>query len=172
MTKIIGVDPGLDGAIALLDVKEWTLEVHDMPTYSRTKSKTKRFIDPDLLSNILDKEDATVLYLEAVTASPQMGTVSAFSFGEAKGIVLGVAGALRIPVTQVTPVMWKRRMDTPADKTEALGRARQLFPASGEVFHAKTHADRAEASIIALYGALDQSHSPEKPISVTLGLGR
>lgn len=168
MTIVAGIDPGLDGAIALLDVGKWVVRVSDMPTYSLTKSKTKRFVDPDLLANVLDNGAIAVLYLEAVTASPQMGVVSAFSFGEARGVVVGVAGALRIPLNLVTPVKWKKRMDVPADKPEAVARARQLFPDCGEVFNAKKDADRAEASIIALYGALDQGHTPTKPVKVRL----
>lgn len=166
---IVGIDPGLDGAIALLDTDEARIIVHDMPTGVITKSKTKRYILAEQLADILDKPAITVVWLEQVSSSPQQGVVSAFSFGEGFGIVKGVCAALRIPIWMVPPATWKRRMQCPREKTEARGRAMQLFPKNGGVFDAKKDDGRAEACIIALYGALDQGFKAKSPIQVVLG---
>lgn len=169
MSTVVGIDPGLQGAIAFLDVRAWTIRVFDMPTFTVTKTKTKNHVDAIQLANLLDSPSLFMVYVEAVTSSPQMGVVSAFSFGEGLGIIKGVAGALQLPINLVAPNKWKRRMQCPADKTEARARARQLFPSCEGVFDAKKDDGRAEACIIALYGALDQNHKPTSAVSVVLG---
>ena len=48
--SVWGIDPGLNGAIALFDMMEGHLEVHDMPVM---EIKKKRQVNPQLLTNIL-----------------------------------------------------------------------------------------------------------------------
>ena len=57
--------------------------------------------------------------VENVHAMPKQGVSSTFRFGVAVGIIHGVAGALRLPLTLVTPTQWKKFHGLPSDKEAA-----------------------------------------------------
>jgi crossover junction endodeoxyribonuclease RuvC len=160
---IAGIDPGVDGAIALLDPIECKLQIFRMPTFTRTKTKSKRYINTIELGQIL--REATGLshaYAEEVHASPQMGTVSAFSFGSSYGAVKGALGALAVPYDEIPPTEWKKAMRAPKDKKESRARAHELMPSCVSML--KTP-DCAEAAMIAMYGAMRAGHLFNKPIT-------
>ena len=152
MAVIIGIDPGLSGAIAELD--SGVILVSDMPTFAvKRGNKTRRFVDPVRLAAIL-----RILYspdhiiLEEVASMPKQGVASTFSFGRAFGIVEGVIGALGIPVTYVRPAVWKREMKLTADKGQSQLLATHLFPKDAGQWPLKKHDGRAEAALLAEYG--------------------
>jgi crossover junction endodeoxyribonuclease RuvC len=155
---IIGIDPGAAGAIAW--VRDGRLvTVQDMPTMldSGGKGKSaalKRRVDGVALARLLrDCGPIDMLYLERATAMPGQGVVSMFAFGVAYGAVLGVAGALQIPVTIITASQWKAAMHCAADKRLARLRATQLMPYAAEHWSRVRDHGRAEAALIALYGS-------------------
>lgn len=92
-----------------------------------------------------------IAWIEDVFSSSQMGVTSSFSFGEGKGILKGILAACQIPRRYIAPSKWKQDMGVPADKPLAKLRAHRLFPACVSIL---TNADKAEAAMIALYGAL------------------
>lgn len=156
MTAVIcGVDPGLNGAFAFIDIKACTLEVVDMPTVERGG---KRHVDPIMVGAILNKHIPDQVYLELVHASPQMGVTSSFSFGRSSGILLGAAGAAGLPVKEVAPNIWKPRMGCSSDKKQTVGVASKLLPKCAGAWKLVKHTDRAEAALIALYGAVIDGH--------------
>lgn len=148
---IAGCDPGAKGAIALLYPERGMLRVIDMPTYEITRTKTRTLMDEGAIADFLKDGMPIHLYLEEVFASPQMGVTSAFTFGVNYGTVKGVCTGLSIPRSEVRPQVWKKGLNVPKDKKEATARAKQLFPACTTLF---SRPDRAEASLIALYGML------------------
>ena len=89
------------------------------------------------------------LVVERVHAMPQQGVSSTFKFGMGCGIIHGVAGALRLPVTLVTPTQWKGFHHLPGKIKEA---ARELairkWPEHNHRLDRKKDADRAEALLI------------------------
>jgi hypothetical protein len=76
-----------------------------------------------------------------------------FGYGESFGLVRGVLAARAVPYTLVTPVTSKRSLQVPKAKDGARARASQLLPASAHLWPLKHHHGRAEAALLALYGA-------------------
>lgn len=148
---ICGIDPGLNGAFAFLDIEADTLTIVDMPTVEKNG---KRYVSPAQVGAILNTYLPDVAVLEAVHSSPQMGVASSFSFGRSSGILLGAAGALGLPVSEVPPSVWKPRMGCTADKKQTVAQATKLLPTCAAAWKLVKHTDRAEAALIAVYGAV------------------
>lgn len=155
---VLGIDPGLEGALAFLDPIGGTLEIHDMPTFAVTKTKRKEYVDLWAVRDLVRGRAIVHTYLEEVTASPQMGVVSAFSFGGGYFGVQGVLIASDTPLTTVRPGIWKTRMRAPADKKQSVARAKALFPRCTEIIGKKD--GRAEAAMLALFGCLELNMTP------------
>jgi crossover junction endodeoxyribonuclease RuvC len=159
---VLGVDPGVDGAFAFIDPVACTLRVADMPCFTRTTTKTKRFADAVGIGNLVRSEPIVHCYIEKVASSPQMGVVSAFSFGYSFGTLHGALSALQVPLDEVPPQEWKKAMRTTADKKESKARAHQLMPQCVKLLG---RADRAEAAMLALYGTMLLGHKITKPLT-------
>lgn len=152
---ICGVDPGLSGAICFYATESnGPYLVNDMPTLELKRGgKLKREIDARVLVRQLAAVRPGHAFVELVGAMPGQGVSSVFAFGKGYGIVLGIIAALGIPMTQVAPVTWKKAMRVPAAKDGARARASDLMPASAHFWPLKKHDGRAEAALIALWGA-------------------
>lgn len=146
--KICGIDPGVAGAIALLE-DDRLLQVLDMPTF---QMKTKRTINADGISTTLRDWQPDHVFLELVGSRPGEGHVGAFSFGEGVGVLRGVVAALQLPITRVTPAQWKQALKVPAAKDGARARATQLFPRAAAQWSRVKDDGRAEAAMIGLWG--------------------
>lgn len=166
---IVGIDPGNAGAIAFLDPDARTLRVVDMPIYEWTTTKTRKKIDGYSIVAEMNSQPVNHIYMEEVWSSPQMGVVSAFSFGNGRGIIEGLAAGLQIPMTQVKPAKWKKDLKVPADKKFAVQRATQLIPSAGTLFRGPRGGildGRAEAALLAFYGCLDLNLPIKGPITI------
>lgn len=151
MKTIMGIDPGLSGAIASLSDAENI--IYDMPTFEITKNKSKRrMIDIPKLLDILKKDGATHVFIERVNAQPGNGITASFTFGFGCGVIEAAVTAAGIPFTYVHPQTWKSALSCPKDKDGARMRASQLLPAMTHWWDLKKHDGRAEAALIALYG--------------------
>lgn len=149
---IIGVDPGLHGAVALYR-SEKDFGVFDMPTFELVRNnKKKHELDPHTLARLLTPYRLATAWLEQVGSMPGQGVSSVFSFGKSYGIVIGVLATLGIPYNFVTPQVWKKAMQVPASKDAARARASQLLPLHTNKWNLVKHDGRAEAALIALYG--------------------
>ena len=89
-TAILGIDPGLSGALALYDV-DGSLEVVDIPTLQLKK----RVIDEYALARIIDDWSPRIreVWLEQVGTRPGEGAVGAFTFGRGYGLIRGICAA-------------------------------------------------------------------------------
>ena len=91
--KILGIDPGLSGAIAILEKKK-VLKLFDMPVMAEGK-KNKKQLNSAQLVNIIrensigDEEIAVVV--EQVNAMPGQGVTSMFNFGQTFGAIKAFA---------------------------------------------------------------------------------
>lgn len=154
MSIVLGFDPGQTGAIAAYDGAIITGLI-DMPTMARLHGKGQQ-VDPyTLATEILDLcggRNATAV-IEAVSAMPGQGVSSMFRFGESVGVVLGVLGALQMPVRWVTPQRWKKAAGIAGrDKDAARSLAIQLHPEVAELLKRKKDVGRADAALIARFG--------------------
>lgn len=151
---MIGIDPGLSGAIAVLGEM---IFVWDMPTNTVSRNnKSKRELDTAVLMKMLVQakvENPGIgATIEQATAMPKQGVSSVFSFGQSYGAVLGVLAGLGIPVTKVHPRVWKKAMRVNSGKDGSRARASELLPNCADMWERKKDDGRAEAALIALYG--------------------
>ena len=153
-TITLGIDPGQTGAIAAYD-GERVIGLIDMPTMPRLHGKGQQ-VDPySLASALLDlcHGRSASAVLEAVSAMPGQGVSSTFHFGESVGVVLGVLGALQLPVRMVTPAKWKKAAGLLGrDKDAARTLAIQLHPEVADQLARKKDVGRADAVCIARFG--------------------
>jgi crossover junction endodeoxyribonuclease RuvC len=143
---ILGIDPGLSGALGFYFPAVGRVALEDAPTADGEINS------PALAARIRAFTPAMIV-LEQVHAMPKQGVSSTFTFGASYGQIRGVVGALGIPLYLVTPRKWKKHFQLSADKEESRGRAIQLFPANAERLTRKKDHGRAEAALLAKYGA-------------------
>tara|TARA_B100000212_G_scaffold335173_1_gene306797 strand:+ start:1246 stop:1725 length:480 start_codon:yes stop_codon:yes gene_type:complete len=148
---VIGIDPGINGAIARYNSSEASaatqLIIWDMPILEVNKKKT---ISPYLVANIL-KEAAAPVYIEKVAAMPGQGVTSMFNFGKGFGVLLGAAAGLGLQTTQVTPQTWMKALKCQRGKDANRQRACELFPQYADMFARKKDDGRADAALLAYY---------------------
>jgi crossover junction endodeoxyribonuclease RuvC len=150
--RVLGVDPGLTGAFAIIETSLDLLLVWDMPV-ALSGTGTRKEVVPVFVADIVrDNQPIDVCFIERVGAMPKQGVSSVFSFGRSYGVVLGVLGALRVPVHLVPPADWKRTMKLGQDKSAARAMAVRMFPDSAHYFQRVRDHDRAEATLIACCG--------------------
>lgn len=155
----IGIDPGITGALALLDDEE-VLFVMDMPAMEKTHGKGQQVNAAILADNIRhcqaiaeNKGCGLKAYLEQAAAMPKQGVTSMFSFGQSFGVIIGVLGALGIPQRLVRPQAWKKRaglQGKPKDAARAL--VIQQHPEIAGQLTRKKDCGRADAVLIARFG--------------------
>ena len=135
------IDPGaVNAAIAVFN-DDMVLFVDDIRT-------TGNMLDSVALAHALSDMRVAHVVIENVHAMPKQWVSSTFRFGMGCGIIQGVAGALRLPVTLVAPAQWKAFHKLNADKEKARALAIQRWPAQHHRLARKMDAGRAEALLI------------------------
>lgn len=169
MRYIGGIDPGLTGALAVLDFEKFHLHLWDTPTVSvKVGDKIRKRCDPGAYADALAHFPLDYCTIENVQSLPSDGHVGAFTFGKVTGIAIGIAAGLDIPLASVAPAKWKMQMQVAADKKAAKYRASQLFPNCTGGWSREMDHGRAEAAIIALYSAILVGLTPSQPFQLGL----
>lgn len=143
---VIGIDPGLSGALAVVDQRHQLVAVYDMPLGNGAVSAQQLVALAPWAS-----PDYGPAVIEDVHAMPKQGVSSSFGFGRSKGVVEGVMATAGRPLVYVAPSTWKRRMGLSRDKGASRQRAVELWPAMADAFRLVKHDGRAEAALIALW---------------------
>ena len=154
----IGIDPGITGALALLEMvpdpgKSKVMAVLPMPVLPLGKHQQPNC---DKLAEILvgwshQAKIEPIVFLEEVHAMPGQGSVSMFNFGMGYGMVQGVLCATGLSYVLVRPQAWKKRAGLlNTEKDMARTRAQQLCP--GTDLSLKKDIGKADAILIASYG--------------------
>lgn len=143
----LGIDPGLTGALALLDADGAPELVADLPVIrdGRLSWIDGRALQSMLLDALQGRQGRAVA--ERVSAIPRQGVASSFAFGVVMGSLLSVLQTLQLPLELVTAAQWKRALGLSSDKRASLDKARLLFP-TADLRLAK-HDGRAEALLLA-----------------------
>jgi crossover junction endodeoxyribonuclease RuvC len=146
----IGIDPGLSGAIAVIDQAGELVTVADLPF---VHDKSLAWVDGGVLQvmllNALQGRPARA-YVERVGSMPGQGVASSFAFGCGYGSILSVVQTMLISMMLVTPAVWKRSSRLGQDKHSSLHKARLMWPRAD--LRLAKHEGRAEALLIAEYG--------------------
>ena len=154
---ILGIDPGLNGAIAWVADTGHLIRVADMPTI---EVHGKKKVSPQMLVSMLedDAHEIKMAAIEEVGAMPGQGVTSMFNFGYSAGILAGVCAGLLIPMTFYRPAAWKRAAGVPADKGAARLMAQSFWPGSRDFVRSKDDG-RAEAALLARWVALKEKQA-------------
>lgn len=158
MSLVVGIDPGVEGAFALYDASTRELcAVWDTPVLEIKEGKTvKRRIDINelvLLVSEIAVYGPELALVEKVGGLPGQSAPAGFSFGFSVGALHTALAVLKIPRQTVAPAVWKRAMRVTDDKDGARAMASMLLPGAALEWRRKKDHGRAEAALIAVYGA-------------------
>jgi len=131
----IGIDNGLDGAVAVLNDSDNTLKTFSTPFIKEDMggNKTKRRYDIPGMINLL-KPYANIAtnafaVLESAQAMPKQGVTSMFSIGYGFGIWSAILACLKIPHTIIRPQKWQGKYGISGDtKAQAYLVCERIFP--------------------------------------------
>ena len=151
---IIGIDPGISGAICFFKNGE-VKEILDMPNMADGK-KNKRQINSAQVTNIikerLNNGKEVVVVVEQVNAMPGQGVTSMFNFGQSFGVIKGICAALSLPIYFVRPMKWKKHFNLiKTNKDASRTKVIEAYPQISSKLHRKKDSNRADAILIALY---------------------
>lgn len=160
MTCVVGVDPGVTGAIAWINGDEYG--VVDMPS-EVVDGTYRRKILADEVADIFHERKPDLVVVEEVgpigefrseTRKGRVSPSSNFRLGQSHGIILGIVAAIRprARVERVKPADWKVLFGLGRDKEMSRAAAKRLFPLAGDRLNAKKDHNRAEALLLAYWG--------------------
>ena len=152
--KIIGIDPGLSGAIVILEENK-VLGMFDMPVMAEGK-KNKRQLNSAQLVNIINehikKNEEIAVVVEQVNAMPGQGVTSMFNFGQTFGAIKGVCAALELPIFFVRPSKWKKHFElTNSSKDSSRTKVIEMYPSLSSQLSKKKDVNKSDAILIARF---------------------
>ena len=152
--RIIGIDPGLSGAIAVLDNNK-VLKIYDMPVMAEGK-KNKRQLNSAQLVNIIKDNiencEEINIVVEQVNAMPGQGVTSMFNFGQTFGAIKGVCAALNLPIFFIRPSKWKKYFELiNSSKDSSRTKAIEMYPSIADQLSKKKDVNKSDAILIARF---------------------
>lgn len=129
---VMGIDPGLQGAIGFLALDRSHAEVHPLPVIDGE-------IDVMTLSGVVaearSRLDVRFCLIEQAMVLPTQGSVSGFTIGKNYGRLLTFLEMAVLPFEEIRPSKWKKMMfgavkyeSKKEMKQAAVLHARKLFP--------------------------------------------
>lgn len=144
------IDPGaVSAAIAVFH--------DDHPTFVDDIRTVNGQIDVVALARALEDMKIRHVVVENVHSMPKQGVASTFKFGMGVGIIHGVAGALRLPISLVSPTTWKGFYRLSSDKEQARALAIRTWPHLNRYLDRRKDANRAEALLIGGWYLLEKA---------------
>ena len=152
--KIIGIDPGLSGAIAILEDNK-VLNIFDMPVMAEGKKNKRQLNSAQLVNIIRDNTastDEVAVVVEQVNAMPGQGVTSMFNFGQTFGAIKGVCAALNLPIFFVRPSKWKKHFELinssiDSSRTKTI----EMYPSLSNQLSKKKDVNKSDAILIARF---------------------
>ena len=153
---IIGIDPGISGAICFLKNGK-VIDAIEMPSMAEGKKNKKQVNGSQIFNEIslrikdLNKEDIKVV-IEQVSAMPGQGVTSMFNFGQSFGILKGICSAMQLPMYIIRPAKWKKYFNLiKSEKDASRTKAIEIFPYYSSNLSKKKDSSKADAILIASY---------------------
>ena len=153
---IIGIDPGISGAICFFE-SDIIKDVIEMPVMADGKKNKRQINGPQIVNEIqkrienIPKKNIFVV-VEHVSAMPGQGVTSMFNFGQSFGVIKGICSALQLPIYFVRPVKWKKYFNLiKTDKEASRSKAIQIFPYLSSKLSKKKDNNKADAILIASF---------------------
>ena len=153
---IIGIDPGITGAICFFENGE-VKDIIEMPNMADGKKNKRQINGPQIYNEILSrikdipKKDISVV-IEQVSAMPGQGVTSMFNFGQSFGVIKGICSAMQLSMHFVRPAKWKKyfgliKSEKDASRTKVI----EIFPYISSKLSRKKDSNKADAILIARY---------------------
>jgi hypothetical protein len=137
---LLGIDPGVNGALALFDKAERRVTVHDMPDTTDTLFDLVRSFPP-----------VQVCMIEKPYYPKIIGIKNAAKIAEAYGRIKAVLFVCGIPIREVSPADWKAALRLSSNKAASRELAGAFFPDDADQWKLAKHDGRAEAALLAWY---------------------
>lgn len=177
MTWLMGIDPGVSGAIAIIDLFGRKLWLHDIPYLSvklgraKARNELQEAAVAELFRGVLsDSKGELAATIEIQSPAPMIGgrgdgdgeggfkqRGSPSSMNQQLGgyfMLRGIMTGVGISYLPVGAADWKRSFRLSKDKEESRHAAARLLPLCVDAFTpGKARADFAEATMLAIYGA-------------------
>jgi hypothetical protein len=155
-STFIGVDPGLSGAVCILNRDGLLITVFDMPVLEKG-GYVRRRVDPWRLQELILPMGKMLCEplaaIESVGYRKGDGGATGASLAHSMGIVEGVVAGLGVSrVLRPLPQVWKEAMGIlRGGKERAMRRAKELWPNVNFARH-----DQAEAALLARFAWLQK----------------
>jgi len=153
---IIGIDPGISGAICFFENGE-VREVIEMPTMADGK-KNKRQINGSQTYNEISKRIKNIskkdifVVIEQVSAMPGQGVTSMFNFGQSFGVIKGICSAMQLSTFFIRPAKWKKYFNLiKSEKDASRTKVIEIFPYISSYLSKKKDSNKADAILIASF---------------------
>jgi hypothetical protein len=160
MRLVLGIDPGLTGGCAVYAAHTGTIiDVIDIPTIG---VDAKQRVDCAAIYNWISTTRGNGFiargFIERAQAMPDQGSSSGFKYGRGVGYLEATVLLSHIPLEIIEVRAWKKHFGIVGSKADGAGEAAralviQRFPEASHLFARKKDHGRAEAVLIAVYGA-------------------
>ena len=151
---IIGIDPGLRGAVAFLK-KGKVINLFEMPIMSEGKKNKNQLNNAQLVKIMrenIDDFSSTSVVVEKVNAMPGQGVTSMFNFGQTFGAIKGICAALGLSIFYVRPAKWKKHFELiNSSKDASRTKVIEMYPSISSRLTKKKDVNKADAILIARY---------------------
>jgi len=156
MMLIIGIDPGITGAICFFEDRK-IIDLIEMPNMASGKKNKRQVNGAQVYNEIFEriknynKKDIKVV-IEQVSAMPGQGVTSMFNFGQSFGVLKGICSAMQLPMYFVRPAKWKKYYSLINSKKDASRtKAIEIFPYISTQLSKKKDSNKADAILIASF---------------------
>ncbi len=153
---IIGIDPGISGAICFFENGE-VKEIIDMPNMADGKKNKRQINGPQVYNEISSRIKNTpkkeiVVVIEQVSAMPGQGVTSMFNFGQSFGVLKGICSAMQLSMRFIRPAKWKKyfgliKTEKDASRTKVI----EIFPYISSQLSKKKDSNKADAILISSF---------------------
>jgi crossover junction endodeoxyribonuclease RuvC len=150
----LGIDSGIHGALAGVTITTdgpRIVDAIDIPTIG---VKAKERVNVHAVQEWILRHGPFRAFIERGQAMPRQGASSGYKFGRAVGAIEATVALCNVPLEIVEPSVWKRALKLKGkDKEGARQRALELFPHAQHLLTRRKDHQRAEAMLIAYFGA-------------------
>ena len=153
---IIGIDPGITGAICFFENGE-VKEIIEMPNMAEGKKNKRQINGPQIYNEISKRiinipKKEVIVVIEQVSAMPGQGVTSMFNFGQSFGVLKGICSAMQLSLHFVRPAKWKKyfgliKTEKDASRTKVI----EIFPYISSQLSRKKDSNKADAILIASF---------------------
>src|SRR5262245_63107345 len=106
---LLGIDPGIHGALALVDIVDGAtpelVDVLDVPVIG---TGAKERVNTMLVRDWLAQHAPDHALIERAGSMPKQGVASTFKYARATGSLEPVVACLDIPYSNIEPAVWKK----------------------------------------------------------------